>query len=282
LQHSLYLDLIAPKIALALKNTNLYHRAKDKGRQLFRMYPVIHIFRFNIDSYMLFYCIAFIVAAFLLRHELRRNNYPPYLYINLMTVGLITGVIGSKIYYLLGIWNEFILSPFETSFNIAGSGWYGGFALGGISVVLALRLKRLPVLKILDIMIPVVPIGQVFGRLGCFLAGCCHGIPSNVPWALSFPNGLYPAHVKVHPTQLYEMFTYLCIFILLWKLRKKEIKYGVKFGLYLILAGLGRFIVEFYRLNPKILLSLTVPQIAAALGIILGAFVIIDFKPKKY
>jgi phosphatidylglycerol:prolipoprotein diacylglycerol transferase len=246
------------------------------------MYPVIHIFQFDVDSYMLFYCIAFTVATALLRHELRRNNYPPYLYITLMTVGLITGIIGSKIYYFFGIWNEFILSPFETFFNIAGSGWYGGFVLGGISVVLAQRLKKLPILKTLDIMVPIVPIGQVFGRFGCFLAGCCHGIPSNLPWALSFPNGLYPIHVKVHPTQLYEMFTYLCIFILLWKLRKKEMKYGVKFSLYLVLAGLGRFIVEFYRLNPKILLSLTLPQIIAALGIMLGAFVIIDFKPKKY
>lgn len=246
------------------------------------MYPVIHIFQLNVDTYLLFYLIAFVVAAFLLRHELRRNNYPPDLYITLMAVGLITGIIGSKIYYLLAIWNEFILSPLETFLNIGGSGWYGGFVLGGISVVLAIRLRKLPILKTLDIMIPIVPIGQVFGRLGCFLAGCCHGIPSNVPWAMSFPNGLYPIHVRVHPTQLYEMVTYLCIFFLLWKLRKKEIKCGVKLGLYLILAGLGRFIVEFYRLNPKVLLSLTVPQIMAALGIMLGAFVIIDVKPRKY
>jgi len=245
------------------------------------MYPVIHIFQFNVDSYMLFYCIAFIAATFLLRHELRRNNYPPYLYITLMAVGLIAGLIGSKIYYLFGIWNEFILSPFETFFNIGGSGWYGGFVLGGISVVLVLKLKKLPILKTLDIMIPIVPMGQGFGRLGCFLAGCCHGIPSQVPWALSFSNGLYPAHVRVHPTQLYEMFTYLCIFILLWKLRKKEMKYGVKFGLYLVLAGLGRFIVELYRLNPKVLFSLTVPQIIAIAGVMIGTFIIKYARPKN-
>jgi len=148
--------------------------------------------------------------------------------------------------------------------------------LGGISIVLILKIKRLPVLETLDVIIPVVPLGQVFGRLGCFLGGCCHGTPANVPWALSFPNGQYPAYVKVHPTQLYEMFIYLGIFILLWKLRKKEMKNGLKFSLYLILAGPGRFIVEFYRINPQTtLFRLTAPQIIAILGMMLGAFIII-------
>jgi len=197
-----------------------------------------------------------------------------------MIVGLITGIIGSKIYHLFVTWNEFILSPFGIIFNIGGSGWYGAFILGGISIVLTLKIKKLPVLKTLDVLIPIIPIGQAIGRIGCLLAGCCHGVPSDVPWALSFQNGLYPTYVKVHPTQFYEMFIYLCIFILLWKLRKKEMKHGLKFSLYLVLAGSGRFIVEFYRLNPKILFQLTVPQIIAILGIMLGAFIIINVKRK--
>lgn len=245
------------------------------------MCPVIRITNFDIDSYVFLYFIAFIVSTFLLRHELKRNNYAPHLYVTLMVVGLITGIIGSKIYYLIGIWKEFTLSPFETIFNIAGQGSYGGFILGGISIALTLKLKKLPLLKTLDVIAPIVPMGQVFGRLGCFLAGCCHGIPSHVPWALSFPNGLYPVHVKVHPTQLYEMFICFCIFILLWKLRKKETEYGVKFGLYLVLADLGRFIVEFYRLNPKVLFSLTVPQIIAVLGVMIGTFIIKNARPKN-
>jgi len=244
------------------------------------MHPFINILDFEIESYIVLYLIAFIVATFLLKHELKRNNYPPYLYVALMIVGLITGIIGSKIYYLFVTWNEFILSPFGIIFSIGGSGWYGAFILGGISIVLTLKIKKLPVLRTLDVLIPIVPIGQAIGRIGCFLAGCCHGIPSDVPWALSFQNGLYPTYVKVHPTQFYEMFIYLCVFILLWKLRKKEMKHGLKFSLYLVLAGFGRFIVEFYRLNPKILFLLTVPQIIAILSIMLGAFIIINVKRK--
>ncbi|UCH94024.1 MAG: prolipoprotein diacylglyceryl transferase [Candidatus Aminicenantes bacterium] len=245
------------------------------------MYPVIHILHFELESYIVLYLIAFIVATFLLKYELKRNNYPSYLYALLMIVGLITGIIGSKIYYIFEIWNEFILSPVETFFNIPGLGWYGGFILGGISIVLTLKIKKLPVLETLDVMIPIVPLGQALGRLGCFLGGCCHGTPTNVPWALAFPNGQYPPSVTVHPTQLYEMLIYLCIFILLWKLRKKEMKNGLKFSLYLILAGLGRFIVEFYRINPQTaLFRLTAPQIIAILGMMLGAFIIIYVKRK--
>lgn len=244
------------------------------------MYPFIHILDFEIKSYIVLYLIAFIVATFLLKHELKRNNYPRYLYATLMIVGLITGIIGSKIYYLFITWNESILNPFGIIFNISGSGWYGGFILGGISIVLTLKIKKLPVLKILDVLIPIVPICQVIGRLGCFLAGCCQGIPSDVPWALSYQNGLYPADVKVHPAPLYEMFVSICVFWLLWKLRKKETPTGLKLGLYLILASLGRFAVEFYRLNPKVLLGFTVPQIIACLSIMLGVFIIINVKRK--
>ncbi len=245
------------------------------------MYPFIHILDFEIKSYIVLYLIAFIVATFLLKHELKRNNYPRYLYATLMIVGLITGIIGSKIYYLFITWNESILNPFGIIFNISGSGWYGAFIFGGISIVLTLKIKKLPVLKILDVLIPIVPICQVIGRLGCFLAGCCQGIPSDVPWALSYQNGLYPAYVKVHPAPLYEMFVSICVFWLLWKLRKKETPTGLKLGLYLILASLGRFAVEFYRLNPKVLLGFTVPQIIACLSIMLGAFIIINVKRKN-
>jgi len=245
------------------------------------MYPVIRILHFEVDSYIFLYLIAFIVATFLLKHELKRKNYPPYLYALLMITGLAAGIIGSKIYYFFEIWKQFILSPLEPLFNIPGSGWYGGFILGSIAILLILRIKKLPVLETLDVIIPIVPLGQALGRLGCFFGGCCHGIPTNVPWAVSFPNGQYPPSVKVHPTQLYEMLIYLCIFILLWKLRKKEMKNGLKFSLYLLLAGLGRFIVEFYRINPQTpLFRLTAPQIIAILGMMLGGFIIIYVKRK--
>jgi len=241
------------------------------------MAPEIHIFHLELNSFLLLYAIAVVVATFLLQHELKINHYPPYLFATLILVGFISGLIGSKAYHLLfEVWDEFLLSPFEVSFNISGYGWYGGFILAGISIALTLRIKNLPVLKTLDVIAPIIPISQVFGRFGCFLAGCCQGTPSNLPWAVSFPNGLFPESVGVHPTQLYEMFAYVGISTCLWKLRKKEMPNGAKFSLYLILAGLERLIFEFYRLNPRVLFQLTVPQIIAILTIGLGLFIFIN------
>jgi phosphatidylglycerol:prolipoprotein diacylglycerol transferase len=245
------------------------------------MYPEIHIFNQEISTYLFIYALAFIVATLLLRQEFKRNNYPKYLFAVVMVVGCISGIIGAKIYYILSIWKEFKLGPIDAFFNIPGSGWYGGFILGGISIVLVLNLFKQPLLKTLDIIIIIVPISQAIGRLGCFLAGCCHGTPSNLPWAMTFPDGLYPPYVKVHPTQIYEMIICSGIFIWLWRLRKKQMPSGSKLSLYLILGGLGRFLIEFIRPNPKTLIYLTVPQIIALLGIILGTALVIIARHKK-
>jgi phosphatidylglycerol:prolipoprotein diacylglycerol transferase len=244
------------------------------------MFPVLKIFGLELNNYIFLYIVAIVFSTLLLRHELKRNHYPPHLYIWLIATGVISGMIGSKIYYFLEVWNEVIHSPFKNFFEIGGSGWFGGFIFGGVAVVLTIKMKKLPVLKTLDIIILVVPFAQIFGRMGCFLAGCCHGIPTTVPWGMAFPEGLYPKNVKVHPTQLYEMLVALGIFILLWKLRQRELKHGIKVSLYLILAGIGRFVVEFYRINPKILLGFTVPQCLSVLCIILGTFLIIKANQK--
>ena len=243
------------------------------------MYPTIHILIFKIDTFSLFFLFAIASAAFLMRYELKRNHYPSCLFFELIVVALIFGIVGSKLYYCFHNWTYVVANPFSDLFCISGSGWFGAFVLGGLSIVLFLKIKKLPVLKILDMNILVVPLGQTIGRFGCFISGDgCYGIPSDLPWAMSFPNGLVPTHTKVHPTPLYEMIIGICVFLLLWKLRKKETPRGSKLALYLILASLGRFVVEFYRLNPKILLGFTAPQIIAFLSIILGIFILLSEK----
>jgi phosphatidylglycerol:prolipoprotein diacylglycerol transferase len=238
------------------------------------VYPELRIFSFSIDNYLFLYLVGIAVSAILLKCEMKRNNYSTSLYTTVLVAGITAGIIGSKIYYLFEAWDQFLHSPLQTFFSTAGSGWYGGFLFGGAAIVLTLKIKEQPVLKFLDLIIPVVPVGQVFGRFGCFLTGCCGGRPSNVPWAVSFPNGTYAANVKVHPTQLYEMALYSAVAVLLWKLRKKETGSGSKFGLYLVLVGLGRFTIEFYRVNSKVLLGLTAPQLFALLSILLGGYLL--------
>lgn len=238
------------------------------------MYPVISIGSIEIQSYIVFYLFAYITVALLLKREFKKRNYSTKLFIGFFISGLFFGLIGSKLYYVIDNWFEFTMNPYQTFFNISGSGWYGGFIFGGIGILIFLKVNKLPILKFLDILIPFVPVGQIFGRLGCFFEGCCHGTPSNLPWAVLFPNSLYPPNVKVHPTQLYEVIIYLAIAIFLLRYRKNNLKDGKILGLYLVLAGTGRFFIEFIRTNSKVVAQFSAPQILAFIGILFGIYFI--------
>jgi len=239
------------------------------------MYPRIQLCSLEIGSYVLCGLAAFTVSALLMRRELVRNHYPKHVWLILAAVGLPAGTLGSKVYDVLEKWDLFVLSPFEVFFRLPGQAWYGAFIAGSAATALALRMMRLPVLNVFDLAAPVIPLGHALGRLGCFLSGCCHGIPSSVPWALPFPHGLYPADVPVHPTQLYEMLAYLCISAVLWKMRDRETADGVRIGLYLVLSGCARLAIEFYRLNPPVMLHLTAPQWIAMAGMSLGLLLLV-------
>lgn len=240
------------------------------------MYPRLHIGSLEIGSYLLCGVAALTVSVCLVRHELSRNRYPRHLWIVLAGVGIPAGLLGSKVYDVIEKWDLFVLSPYELFFRMPGQGWYGAFVFGSAAIALTLRAMKLPVLRTFDLAAPAIALGHALGRLGCFLSGCCHGIPSTAPWALSFPHGQYPPEVPVHPTQLYEMLAYLGISALLWRLRDRETADGVRFGYYLVLSGFARFAIEFYRLNPRAAAHLTAPQWIAMACISLGFFMLMN------
>jgi phosphatidylglycerol:prolipoprotein diacylglycerol transferase len=239
------------------------------------MYPEISIGSFEIESYTVCYLLAFGIVTVLLRSEFKRRLYSLKLFIGFFITGLFFGLLGSKIYYVIENWEAFTIDPNHIIFTISGSAWFGGFILGGSAILIFLRINKLPILKFLDMLAPIIPLGQVFGRLGCFLAGCCYGTPSDGPWAVLFPNTIYPPQVRVHPTQLYEMIISLMIFMLLQRLKNKNLKGGILIGLYLVLAGIGRLFIEFYRINPKIIAQLSAPQLFSVLSILLGLFFVL-------
>ena len=114
--------------------------------------------------------------------------------------------------------------------------------------------------------------GYAVGRMGCFLVGDDYGKVTDLPWGIAFPKGSPPIDVPVHPTQLYEILGSLVIFALLWWVIQPHVKReGVMFFVYLILAGIERFLVEFVRTNPAVALGLTQQQwISIALFVVLG------------
>ncbi len=126
-----------------------------------------------------------------------------------------------------------------------------------------------------DVLAPALALGYGIGRIGCLLAGDGdYGKPSHLPWAMAFPEGIVPTTIPVHPTPIYETLIMAMIFFILWILRKKINRNGTLFGLYLILASVERFLMEYLRINPVIVWNLTMAQIISLVLAVAGLILI--------
>jgi phosphatidylglycerol:prolipoprotein diacylglycerol transferase len=167
-------------------------------------------------------------------------------------IAVVLGVIGGKLLYIITelksiIQNPSLLKDFGSGFVI-----YGSIIGGVIGVYFYSRRKKWGLLKIFDLVIPSLPLAQGFGRMGCFLAGCCYGRPTTSFLGVKFKEGsLGPIDIHVYPTQIFSsVFDFALALGLLWY-DKKERKEGRVFSLYLILYGIGRFLIEFIRDDPR-------------------------------
>jgi phosphatidylglycerol:prolipoprotein diacylglycerol transferase len=157
-----------------------------------------------------------------------------------------------------------------------GFAWFGSVIAGFITLVLIARHYRIPALQMLDVASPAAALGYGIGRIGCLISGDGdYGIPTSLPWGMSFPNGIVPTTDRVHPTPIYEFLASLVIFYLLWRLGARWMRdaadIGKLFGVYLLLSGIARFLVEFIRLNPRSFFGMTNAQTASLVGMIVGA-----------
>lgn len=214
------------------------------------MYPeLFSIGPFTVHSFGLMMALGFVVGGATVYYEFRRQGMNPENVYWLTLAAAIGGVLGSKIHYLLLHLDELQGDPLASAFSGAGLVWYGGFMGGLLAGLVVGRLYRLDLARALDACAPGLAIGYAFGRLGCFLNGDDYGIPSTLPWAMGFPDGAppTPAGQTVQPTQLYESFFGVVIFLVLWYLRPRLKSKGGTFAAFLVLAGLERFVVEFVR-----------------------------------
>src|SRR6185503_488647 len=136
------------------------------------------------------------------------------------------------------------------------------------------RIRMLPIIPILAAASPALAIGHAIGRIGCFLVGDDYGRPSDLPWAVAFPEGLPPTLIRVHPTQLYESIALFVIGGGLLYLRRRAYNDRVVFGVYLVSAGMTRFLIEFVRVNARVIGPLTIAQLAAASAVMVGAWLL--------
>ena len=166
---------------------------------------------------------------------------------------LIVGtILGARTLYVISYWREsFAGEPLGEIFAIWNGGlvFYGGLIGASLACILYVRLKRLPLWKIADVLAPSIALGYVFGRIGCLLNGCCYGRPCSLPWAITFPKGAFgaPPEIPLHPTELYESLLNLGLYAaLVWLFRRKRFD-GQVFGAYLVCYALLRSFVELFR-----------------------------------
>jgi phosphatidylglycerol---prolipoprotein diacylglyceryl transferase len=183
--------------------------------------------------------------------------------------GVLGGLVGAKLLWLVEHIGEEPLAAL--AFSRGGMSWFGGFAGGLLAGAWIMHRRRLPVLAVLAAATPGLTIGHMIGRIGCFLVGDDYGRPTDLPWAIAFPQGLPPTIERVHPTQLYEVIALLPLAVLLFRWRRRHRSDGFVLGAYLLAAGLIRFLIEFVGVNERVLGALTTAHLASLAAATAGA-----------
>jgi phosphatidylglycerol:prolipoprotein diacylglycerol transferase len=194
--------------------------------------------------------VAALVGLWLFDRERRFSGLPDQT-LDAGIAGVLGGLAGAKLVWALehagrqGAFLDLLLSR-------GGLSWFGGFAGGLTAGVVLLHRRRIPIVSVLAAATPALAFAHAIGRIGCFLVGDDYGIPSGLPWAVAFPNGLPPTTTAVHPTQLYEMLALLPIAWALVRWRRQRRPDAFVLGAYLMATGSVRFLIEFLRMRESL------------------------------
>jgi phosphatidylglycerol:prolipoprotein diacylglycerol transferase len=211
--------------------------------------------------------IGALVGLWLFRRELVRSGLPESA-TDAAVAGVLGGLVGAKLLWTFEHAGEAPLMSLVLSRG--GMSWFGGL-IGGLAVGLWVMWRRgLPIVATLAAATPALAMGHAIGRIGCFLVGDDYGRPSDLPWAVAFPEGLPPTDVPVHPTQLYEAIALAVIAWALLRWRQRGVPDAVVLGRYLVLAGAVRFAIEFIRVNVRVVGPLTVAHLVSLALVVAG------------
>ena len=216
------------------------------------MYPILlTIGGFHLRAYGTLIAIALLTGTWLASREAARKGIPPERVQDFIVWAALFGILGARIYYLAFFSPRiFVQDPLAIlAIWRGGLAIHGGLLAGAATAVWYVRRHRLSFWRLADTLAPSVILGQAIGRLACFLNGDAYGIPTTLPWAVTFtdPESMAPLGVPLHPTQLYEMSLNLLLFGLLWWWRRRVRFDGQLFLVYAGGYGIIRFIVENFR-----------------------------------
>ncbi len=247
----------------------------------------------TIYSYGACVAVAFLVAIITAAARARRYGWQSDTIYDICLYILVAALVGSRLLYVIVKPEEFMSAPWEV-FMVWRGGlvYYGGVIAAIIAAMVYMRVRRLNVAEGFDLLVPSLALGHAIGRVGCLLNGCCFGKLSSLPWAITFPKDspvyyyqLYvtgslkagsPHSLPVHPTQIYASLMELFIFVVLSVSLPRKKFNGQIFWLYILLYGVGRFLLEFLRAdNPAVVrlgtLPLDIPQLVSLAAVVVSA-----------
>jgi len=208
---------------------------------------ILTIGKITIHGYGLMIGIGFLLAVILGMYRAKKKGLEQEAVLDIAIYAILAGFLGGKMLYVIVEWKRFVTDPWSVLGN-AGFVVYGGIITGVLAGYIYTRIKKLSFAKYFDLVMPEIALAQGFGRIGCFLAGCCYGRETDSWLGVTFPQGsLAPSGVKLLPTQLFMSGgDFLIALLLILYSRKNKGDGNVGAG-YLILYGVGRFAIEYLR-----------------------------------
>jgi phosphatidylglycerol---prolipoprotein diacylglyceryl transferase len=245
---------------------------------LFKIGPV------TIYTYGFFIFLGVLFGYLISRKRAKEVGVDRQQFSNIFFWTLITGFLGARITYIIVNWQVFIKAPLEIGLGRSGFVFYGGVIFGLLYLFLFTQKHKIKFLKITDIFALGVPLAHGFGRIGCFFYGCCYGKITNLWIGIKFPPGS-PAgleNARIIPTQLISAGFLFILFLFLFAIRNKITQIGKLTGYYLFVYSLFRFIIEFFRGDPRGLFLIFSTSQWISILIIFLAIIILGKKDKKY
>jgi phosphatidylglycerol:prolipoprotein diacylglycerol transferase len=240
------------------------------------MHPTLfNIGAFSFYSFGLMVALGFFCIILLSLFYAKKEGIKTEFILDLAVYATIGSFIGARIFYVVGQWNIYRDNLFEI-FMLQNGGlvFLGGLIFGLVVIMLYAKIKQIPILKLLDAISPGVVLGYAIGRIGCFLNGCCFGVPTHLTWGITFPQGslasFFLPEVPLHPTQLYSFFSMLLAFIILLLLYRNKKYDGQIFFWALIFYSVYRFTVEYFRFSPIHTWGLTPSQLIVIVTFFMG------------
>ncbi len=261
------------------------------------MFPYLHLGSLSLGTFGILMWLAAVTAAYVLHRSFVRAGVPADAIV-IVSVVMISGVVGAKLWHELQqpmqlklAMQEVILPGWSRPLEVltrffhwfqAGFAWFGGLLFGIGALMWQGRTHKVGAIRMLDLAAPAAAIGYGVGRIGCLTSGDGdYGIATTLPWGVHIhgdaldPPQPNPPGLLVQPTPVYELLFGLALGAYLWMRGKRDLPIGQLTGEYLVLSGVGRFLVELVRRNEKLYLGMSNAQVAALGTIVVGAALIV-------